>query len=82
MDLVKLDLTKLKKASAIEQEKLEALATQIRNERDKKIAATDFYLLPDAPQQPEGLLVYRQALRDITLQTGFPENVIWPVLGE
>lgn len=82
MGLVKLDLTKLKKASVIHNEKLEALATQVRGERDKRIAVTDFYLLPDATQQPEGLLAYRQALRDITIQEGFPENVVWPVMGE
>lgn len=80
MNPVKLDLTKLKKASDIKNEKLEALATQVRRERDKRIAATDFYLLPDAPQKPEGLLAYRQALRDITEQEGFPSVVEWPIL--
>lgn len=59
-------------------ERLERLANQVRLERDKRIAATDFYLLPDAPEQPEGLLAYRQALRDITEQEGFPENIQWP----
>lgn len=80
MDLVKLDLSKLKKASAIEQEKLEGLAKQVRGERDKRLAATDFYMLQDSPPAPEGLTAYRQALRDVTEQEGFPESIEWPQL--
>lgn len=52
----------------------------IRAERDKRIGATDFYLLPDAPTQPAGLANYRQALRDVPQQPGFPWVVEWPVL--
>ncbi len=52
----------------------------IRAERDKRIAVTDFYLLPDAPTQPAGLANYRQALRDVPQQSGFPWVVKWPVL--
>lgn len=54
----------------------------IRAERDKRITATDFYLLPDAPTQPAGLASYRQALRDVPQQPGFPWGVEWPVLTE
>ena len=68
----------LKTAETIEAEKLEALANQVRAERDKRLAATDFYMLPDAPPAPNGLMEYRQALRDITEQAGFPESVEWP----
>jgi hypothetical protein len=70
----------LKTAETLEQERLDALANQVRAERDRRIAATDFYMLQDAPTPPEGLAEYRQALRDITLQEGFPESVIWPEL--
>lgn len=79
MNQVNIDWTKMVTAEQKEAERLDLLATQVRLERDKRIAATDFYLLPDAPQQPEGLLAYRQALRDITLQSGFPENIVWPI---
>lgn len=57
-----------------------ARACAIRAERDKRIAATDFYLLPDAPTQPADLANYRQALRDVPQQPGFPWVVEWPVL--
>lgn len=68
----------LKTAETIEAEKLEALANQVRAERDKRLAATDFYMLQDAPPAPVGVAEYRQALRDITEQEGFPEAVVWP----
>ena len=55
-------------------------ACAIRAERDKRIAATDFYLLPDAPTQPDSITAYRQALRDVPQQSGFPWVVEWPEL--
>lgn len=70
----------LKTAETIEAEKLEALANQVRAERDKRLAATDFYMLQDAPPAPVGVKEYRKALRDITEQDGFPESVVWPEL--
>lgn len=60
----------------------EELAAQIRTERDRRLAETDWYMMPDYPISPEGLeavKAYRQALRDIPGQSGFPKNVQWPV---
>lgn len=59
----------------------EELSTQARTERDRKIAKTDYYLMPDYPSNPqnlEELKVYRQALRDVPKQEGFPRDVRWP----
>lgn len=61
----------------------EELARQVRDERDRKLEETDWYMMPDYPIDPETLEVvknYRKALRDITLQSGFPRNVEWPVV--
>lgn len=61
----------------------EELAAQIRTERDRRLAETDWYMMPDYPSDPnntEEMKAYRQALRDITEQTGFPKDVIWPNL--
>lgn len=61
----------------------DALASQVRAERDMKIAETDYYMMSDYPADPETLEVvknYRKALRDITLQSGFPRDVEWPVV--
>lgn len=60
----------------------EELARQVRDERDRKLEETDWYMMPDYPADPETLEVvknYRKALRDITLQSGFPRDVKWPV---
>lgn len=60
----------------------EELARQVRNERDRKLEETDWYMMPDYPADPETLETvksYRKALRDITLQSGFPRDVKWPV---
>lgn len=60
---------------------LEILAENARSERDRKIAETDYYMMPDYPSDPnniEKIKVYRQALRDITKQEGFPSKFTWP----
>lgn len=60
----------------------EELARRVRDERDRKLEETDWYVTPDYPADPKTLELvksYRQALRDITLQSGFPRDVKWPV---
>lgn len=60
----------------------EELARQVRADRNRKLEETDWYMMPDYPADPETLELiksYRQALRDITLQSGFPRDVKWPV---
>lgn len=57
------------------------VAKAIRYKRDNLIGETDYYLMPDYPSNPqnlEELKVYRQALRDISEQEGFPRDVRWP----
>ena len=50
----------------------------VRAERDKRLAACDWTQLPDVPlATKEVWAVYRQALRDITLQSD-PFNLVWP----
>lgn len=61
---------------------VQELASSVRSQRDAKLSATDYLIVPDYPISPEDLeavKVYRQALRDITEQSGFPKNVQWPV---
>ena len=59
------------------------VAKAIRDKRDNLIGETDYYLMPDYPSNPqnlEELKVYRQALRDVPKQEGFPRDVRWPVV--
>ena len=59
----------------------EVLAFEIRDRRNVLLTETDYLMQPDYPISEEtrtALKAYRQALRDITKQEGFPENVVWP----
>jgi len=66
----------------VEQERLKRLAEQVRAERNRKLAKTDWMVLPDSPLKAKlsAILTYRQALRDLPEQEGFPEKVSWPSL--
>ncbi len=54
-----------------------ATEEQVRSERDGLIASTDVWALSDRTMTAEQT-AYRQALRDITDQAGFPTNITWP----
>lgn len=50
---------------------------EIRAERDRLLAETDYLALSDNTMSA-AMTTYRQALRDITGQAGFPYSVTWP----
>lgn len=57
------------------------LAASARQKRDRLIAATDYLVTPDYPISDDRLAkikIYRQALRDIPEQAGFPRTIVWP----
>ena len=54
---------------------------QIRSKRDGLIAETDVWALSDRTMSAEQT-AYRQALRDITAQSGFPTDITWPTKPE
>jgi hypothetical protein len=63
----------------IENIRAAAKVVEARQQRNQLLAVTDWTQLPDVPQATRDKWApYRQALRDITLQEGFPENVVWP----
>ena len=49
----------------------------IRNHRDALLSQTDWMAMSDNTMSPE-MATYRQALRDVTAQPGFPFAVEWP----
>ncbi len=56
--------------------------TQIRKERNQKLTECDWTQLDDTPLDNVAKAewaAYRQALRDVPDQPGFPFNVIWPI---
>jgi len=57
----------------------DAKAKGIREQRDALLDESDFAMLPDAPvANVEDWKTYRQALRDIPQQVGFPTEITWP----
>lgn len=56
-------------------------AASVRSTRSMLLAETDWTALSDVIM-PSEMATYRQALRDITSQPGFPHNVSWPVKPE
>jgi hypothetical protein len=53
-------------------------SAQVRYERDQMLASTDWTQLADAPVNKDAWSAYRQALRDVTSQSSFPFNIVWP----
>jgi hypothetical protein len=54
-------------------------ADEIRAQRNALLAASDWTQVADAPVDQTAWAAYRQALRDIPDQAGFPASVEWPV---
>ena len=60
-------------------------ASAVRTQRDKLLAYTDWTQTLDAPIDAatrDAMRTYRQALRDVPQQDGFPTDVQWPKLPE
>ena len=52
-----------------------------RGERDNLLRSTDEWALSDRTMTAEQV-AYRQALRDIPTQSGFPTDITWPTKPE
>ena len=52
-------------------------ADEARTLRDRLLAATDWTANSDVTMSDE-MRTYRQALRDVPAQAGFPDDVTWP----
>tara|TARA_R110000824_G_scaffold47236_1_gene134729 strand:+ start:1534 stop:1800 length:267 start_codon:yes stop_codon:yes gene_type:complete len=49
----------------------------VREERNTKLSATDWTASTDVTMTAE-MTTYRQALRDVPAQAGFPNTIDWP----
>jgi len=66
---------------AYEQRQLELSAAQERDQRDLRLADTDWvvvYHKEKGTAIPDEWKAYRQALRDVPQQAGFPNDIEWP----
>ena len=55
------------------------MAASNRSTRDNLLSQSDWTQVSDAPVDATVWATYRQALRDITDQAGFPNDINWPV---
>jgi hypothetical protein len=53
-------------------------AKSVRQQRGEKLKDSDWTQVVDAPVDQAAWATYRQALRDITGQEGFPWTITWP----
>lgn len=68
----------LKATKAQITERTELRAAGVRRDREALLAASDWTQLADAPVDAAAWATYRQSLRDVTKQAGFPWDVRWP----
>ena len=68
-------------AECPESERYEAFAGMVRADRNNLLKGTDWTQNSDVPEATRTLWApYRQALRDVPSQAGFPYNISWPSL--
>jgi hypothetical protein len=68
-----------KPPSVIEQQEIAAAWVQLRAERSRRLFASDWTQVADAPVDHQAWAEYRQALRDLPDNTEDPRHVVWPV---
>jgi hypothetical protein len=70
--------TALEQETAYKATKDAEQAKSVRQSRDDKLKECDWTQVADAPVDKAVWATYRQALRDVTTQTGFPWTITWP----
>jgi hypothetical protein len=66
----------------VQNKPIEATETEIKSERKKLLTDSDWTQIPNNPltsEQQAAWATYRQQLRDVPQQSGYPFNVVWPV---
>ena len=73
------DGTAAQQEAAYKAQKDAEQAASVRAARNSKLAACDWTQLADSSADKPAWATYRQSLRDVTGQAGFPWNVTWTV---
>lgn len=50
----------------------------LRRDRNRRLAASDWTQVPDAPVDQSAWASYRQELRDLPANTDDPRDIVWP----
>ena len=73
------DATAVEQEAAYKAQKDAEFAANARSQRDTLLTQTDWTQVADAPVDKAAWAAYRQALRDVPQQIGFPTTITWPV---
>lgn len=57
-------------------------AANVRQQRTEKLKDSDWTQITDSTADKQAWATYRQALRDVTAQSGFPWTINWPTQPE
>jgi hypothetical protein len=55
-----------------------SISSSAREKRNTLLSECDWTRLDDANTDKAAWATYRQALRDVPQQPGFPDNIVWP----
>lgn len=72
------ETTAVEQEAAYKATKDAAQAASVRQQRSDKLADCDWTQVDDSPVDKAVWATYRQALRDVTAQAGFPWTITWP----
>lgn len=59
-------------------EKANEAGNAVRSQRDRLLSSCDWTQVADAPVNKTAWAAYRQELRNLPKQAGFPANIVWP----
>lgn len=76
------DATAAEQEAAYKAQKDAEQAKSVRDDRNKRLSETDWTQVADAPVDKAVWAAYRQDLRDVPSQVGFPWGVQWPTQPE
>ena len=76
------ETTAVEQETAYKAQKDAEQAKSVREQRNTKLSESDWTQVADAPVDKSVWATYRQSLRDISSQSGFPWTIDWPTQPE
>ena len=69
----------IKTPEQVEAERIEKASSVARSKRNSLIQEVEYIMAPDYPMADKTAYIdYRQLLRDVPQQAGFPDSIVWP----
>jgi hypothetical protein len=77
-EATEIEMRKAQARAELQRLHAQSTANLVRTMRTQKLQKSDWTQLADAPVNSAVWAAYRQALRDVPAQDGFPHAVEWP----